>query len=117
MAPATGICSVLQASHREGEQCFEPDSKAQPWSRLILTGRIKTRSTARAALIFMAPATGICSVLQASHREGEQCFEPDSKAQPWSRLILTGRIKTRSTARVALIFMAPATGIEPVTNP
>ena len=40
-----------------------------------------------------------------------------SEALPRSRSILTSTIKRRSTARADLLFMAPATGIEPVTNP
>ena len=50
-------------------------------------------------------------------RDDGQRFAPDSKSKPWSRPILTSTIKRRSTARADLLFMAPATGIEPVTNP
>ena len=70
------------------------------------------------SILTSAPQQEFAPSYKASHREAtEQCLEPDSKAKPWSRSILTGTIKIRSTARADLIFMAPATGIEPVTNP
>ena len=63
-------------------------------------------------------ATGICSPCEVSL--GETASNVSNLIQQLaslSRSILTDTIKTRSAARADLIFMAPATGIEPVTNP
>ena len=105
---------------RDGEQCLEPDSKAKPWSRSILASTIKRRSTARAdSNRYLAKGEYTHALRLTSELVDLRAGYANlySEALPRSRSILTSTIKRRSTARADLLFMAPATGIEPVTNP
>ena len=95
-------------------------SKAEPWSRSILTSTIKRRSTARADSWQVSRLWRVYCALPPPRKRASLCgayANLYSKAEPWNRSILTSTIKRRSTARADLLFMAPATGIEPVTTP
>ena len=51
-------------------------------------------------------------------RDVRLCFEPDSATLSLAEQVdQESTIKTRSAKMADLVFMAPATGIEPVTNP